>query len=185
MSSRVEIGSVTDPADLNRLIGTSPVDMVYSDPPWGPGNVRYWSTMNRMELPPWPELLSALVAVARRCRGPVFYEQGLRFADKLVDAMRAGNHTLTARWTTAYGHPKRPAVLLLFNSRPPPSLDLSGLGGVRLVTTALHPWARPGATVLDPCAGLGTTCAAGRRLGLQVLGLEASPERAARARARL
>lgn len=184
MLSRVHVGSVTDTQALDALIGTDTVHAIYSDPPWGPGNVQYWRTMNRIDLPGWHDLLRGLVAVSGRCAGPVFYEQGLRFADEFVDAMRAGGHVLTRTWTTAYGNPKRPAKLLLFNAEWPGDEHLlDGLGGVRLVQTALRHF--DVRTVLDPCVGLGTTCAAGKRLGLQVLGLEISPERAARARRRL
>lgn len=31
---------------LDDLMGSNLVDFVYSDPPWGEGNLKYWQTMN-------------------------------------------------------------------------------------------------------------------------------------------
>ena len=42
---RVRHGSVMD--SLDELMGAEKADLIYSDPPWGQGNVKYWQTMNK------------------------------------------------------------------------------------------------------------------------------------------
>ena len=41
---RLWVGDITDGA-VEQLMGGERADVIYSDPPWGPGNQQYWHTM--------------------------------------------------------------------------------------------------------------------------------------------
>jgi len=43
---KVNCGSLTSP-ELDSMLAGERVDILYSDPPWGDGNLAYWQTMNR------------------------------------------------------------------------------------------------------------------------------------------
>lgn len=160
-------------------------EIIYSDPPWGPGNLMYWRTHNQeTERPDWEAFIDLFCRVVSESvvdGGHVFVEMGLRWVDQLAGAMAAVGIQERARWTCYYGNPKLPNVL--WYSGPGTTTDPSGMSGVAMTRCALEGVARPGALVFDPCCGKGMTARCALRLGMRFAGVELNPRRAAVTRA--
>jgi len=160
-------------------------DVVYSDPPWGPGNQQYWHTMRERGSRPrtsWHDFLTAFcdaVAAHRKPTAPVFVEMGLRWADELDRAMAAVGLRHTRRWVPTYGPKSKPLPVTLTLYGP---LDVFvempiPMHGPPVTQAVLETVVRPGMIVLDPCTGLGMTCRWTHRLGAAFRGSEMNAAR--------
>lgn len=160
------------------------VAVVYSDPPWNPGNEKYWRRFAG-ENPPedYRKFLDAWCACASACDAEhVFCEQSIirQHRKMFFDAVdRAPSWKLPAywMWTVQYGSPKRPNVLIHFGHKKidtDPSW-LSGEKMTRMVFMGLH--LKDGDTVADPCMGLGMTSRVAHKFGLNCIGTELNPKR--------
>jgi len=161
------------------------VDAIYTDPPWGSANLKYWRTMNgeRGAAVDWQAFLNRLFTIFKtHCPfGPWYIETGTRFVTDVIDASPI---SCSKRWKCRYraGSKWLPNVLLLFGGvEPKATLAESKRTGLPLVLWALGDMP-PGSTVLDPCCGLGTTAKACLRLGLNFCGNELNPNRLERTR---
>ena len=75
---------------IDALMAGDMADFVYSDPPWGQGNLRYWQTMNkkmtgaeRQEID-YSEFIEKLFSIiARYARDRVVIEYGVRWKDDI------------------------------------------------------------------------------------------------------
>jgi hypothetical protein len=161
-------------------------DVVYVDPPWGPGNQQYWHTMNaRGSVPrtPWPDFLAALCSACRTYRkpsAPVFVEMGLRWVAELDAAMAAVGLAVTRRWSITYGPKAKPLPnsLSLYGAQPTIDMVLpSPPHGPPVTRWMLAATVRPGAIVLDPCTGKGMTARFTHEFGGCFRGLELNPRR--------
>lgn len=178
--SRLVVGALT-PARARKALGGELAHIVYSDPPWGPGNLMYWRTQNgETKRPSWDRFLELFCRVVRsslRDGGHVFVEMGLRWVDQLAEQMAAVGLPERRRWTCYYGSPQRPNVL--WYSGPGTITNPSGMSGVAMTRRALEGAARPGALVFDPCCGKGMTARCAIRLGMRFAGVELNRQRAA------
>lgn len=181
---RLLCGDLTTGA-VASLMGDDLADVVYSDPPWGPGNLQFWATMHDRGSVPretWPRFLAAFcVAVARHSKpeAPVFVEMGLRWVDELDAAMRVEGLGRRRRWPITYGPKKKPLpnVLTLYGPHDV-AVELPDPPHGEPVTRAiLGAVVRPGMLVLDPCTGLGMTARITHRLGAHFRGCELNPAR--------
>jgi hypothetical protein len=172
-------------ARAREALGGKRAPIVYSDPPWGPGNLMYWRTHNgERARPSWDDFLRLfcrVVSASAAGGAHVFVEMGLRWVDQLAAEMAAVGLPERNRWTCYYGHPKLPNVL--WYSGPGTTTDPSGLSGVAMTRRALEGVARPSALVFDPCCGKGMTARCALRLGMRFAGVELNPKRAAATRA--
>ena len=180
MIGRVEIGELTLDRARRALDGQR-ADIVYSDPPWGPGNLMYWRTHNgETERPSWQSFIVNFCRVVEKATTPgahVFVEMGNRWVDELADAMLRCGFPERDRWRCFYGNPKLPNTL--WYSGPGTTTDPSGMSGVAMTRRALEGVAKPGALVFDPCCGKGMTARCAVRLGMRFAGVELNPRRAA------
>lgn len=178
------------------------LDVVYSDPPWNPGNEKWWRRHAGEEEPcaDYEGLVRAWCeAVAGSQPAHIFCEQSVNFAHRAY-LMRAVNRCpawiarepdglhrwrwpLLELWTVQYGSPKRPNMLLHFG-REKLSTDPSGLHNEAMTRCVFEgvDWHRFGrrATVGDPCMGLGTTSRMADAFDLHCVGTELNPTRLAR-----
>lgn len=168
-----------DRVDL--LLAGEQADLVYGDPPWGPGNLMYWRTQNgETARPSWPAFLNTLASSVRRAAAPgahVFLEMGVRWVDELARAMEAVGVPETARWSVQYGNPRRPNVL--WYAGPGAPCDPTSMAGEPMTMHVLATVARPCALVFDPCTGKGMTARCALKLGMRFAGIELNPNRAA------
>ena len=200
MSTVIEIGphrllcaDITEPGTLEPLMLGSTADLIYSDPPWGPGNQQYWHTMNHRGSVPrtsWSGFLWAFAAVCagyRKPAAPVFVEMGLRWTDDLDLAMEAAGLPLLRRWSIFYGPKRKPLenTVALFGA-PAPEFTLPDPPHGEPVTRAIvGACVKPGDLVLDPCTGLGMTARCTVDRGGVFRGTELNPERLEKTAARL
>lgn len=169
------------------------VELVYSDPPWNPGNRKYWRTKADADhdgsygsfLDTWCELVGECIQ-GRETRH-VFTEQS-------YDDDHRSSFLNTVEWTDAwtlplqdqfkvfYGSPgsrsrQNPNMLLHF-SETPLATDPSGLDGEPMTIRACAGIdADPGATVFDPCIGKGMTSRMALYYQWDCVGTEINPKR--------
>lgn len=166
---------------VSTLMGTERADLVYSDPPWGPGNQRYWHTHNgSVPRTDWLTFLAAFCAACsahRKPGAPVFVEMGLRWVEDLDAAMaRVGLHRMR-RWDISYGRPARPNALLLYGLDDV-AIDLGpNTHGEPITRTVLAAVVKPGSVVLDPCCGKGMTARTTHHRGGYFRGSELNSKR--------
>ena len=173
------VGELTPPRAKVALAGEL-AGIVYSDPPWGPGNLMYWRTHNKEKTrPDWRRFLDTFCGIVARNIEPnahVFVEMGLRWVDELAETMASLEIHETQRFRVFYGNPKLPNVL--WYSGPGTTTDPSGLSGVAMTRCALEGVAQAGSLVFDPCCGKGMTARCALRLGMRFAGVELNPKRA-------
>lgn len=175
---RIMVGDVTR-FDVPRLMSGDLADVVYSDPPWGAGNLKYWRTHNKTpQAVDWQAFLTAFcqqVSVHMTPTAHVFVEMGRQWVDDLAREMAHVGIRETARWTVLYGKPARPNVLW-YSGRPLVGTP-EGLHGEPVTEWALSQVVGEGTLVLDPCCGKGMTSRYTHRLGGVFRGLELNPHR--------
>lgn len=166
------------------------VVLVYSDPPWNPGNEKWWRRHAGAEPPvDYRHLLDAWCAVVAAVQPRhVFCEQSVNPGHRkmFTDAVaRCGEWflPLIEEWTVYYGSPGsrscvRPNVLLHFGHERL-TTDPSGMRGeamTRRVFEGLdHTCVRY--LVVDPCMGKGMTSRMAHEFGLDCLGTEINARR--------
>jgi hypothetical protein len=170
-------------------------DIVYSDPPWGEGNLRYWRTQaSDPTRPVWSEFVetwTTSVSAALRRDGALFVEMGLRWEAGFARALEAVGRPLRYRWETQYKAGKKLLPVALLYSGPELRGDFNPvpLRGAALPKACVHEAARAmgllglppvlRGSVLDPCCGKGYTARAAVAAGLHFRGIELNPKRAA------
>lgn len=171
----VERGAVAD------VMGADRAAIVYSDPPWGEGNLRYWRTAaGDAARPRWEDFRERwcdAVAAVLASGASVFVEMGERWADGFATALSDVGIVVTRRWTVQYGHPSRPNVLLYAGPLLLADFDPSALNGAALPRACVAAVARPGGIVLDPCCGKGFTARAAVAAGMHFRGVELNAKR--------
>lgn len=182
---RLICGDITRDEVVSTLMGENKADVIYSDPPWGPGNQKYWHTMNQRGSKPRTDWKTFLEAFAKTCvnyrklGAPVFIEMGLRWTDDLDSAMGAVGLDIVRRWTILYGPKKKPYknTVALYGS-PSPQIDLPDPPYGEPVTRAiLESVVKKGDIVLDPCTGKGMTARVTHLLNGIFYGAELNAER--------
>lgn len=190
---RLLCGDITEPVTLQTLMGEERADVVYSDPPWGPGNQQYWHTMRERGSAPrtsWEAFLAAfceLCAVYRKPNAPVFVEMGMRWVDELDDAMKAQGLARQRRWTIFYGPKAKPLpnTLSLYGEKDVEVVMPKPAWGQEVTRAALASVGHRGMIVLDPCTGLGMTARFTHALGGVFRGTEMNALRLERTATRL
>jgi hypothetical protein len=166
------------------------VELVYSDPPWNPGNATYWRTHAKQSAcESYARFLDRLVEIYVQCqnRGArnVLIEQSIRPEHHgmfltAVDRNPAWKLAYQGHYEVFYSRQRRPNALLHFGSTKL-ATDPSGLSGEPMTLRAIT-GTRPtaGAWIVDPCMGLGMTSRMAHGFGLNCLGTELNPLRLAK-----
>lgn len=166
------------------LMGHHRARVVYSDPPWSPGNEKWWRRHAGVEPPgAYDALLDAWCLCAHASgAGDVFVEQSVKQEHcQLLLAAVARCHRWTLplleTWTVEYGSPKRPNALLHFGTRKI-STDPTGMSGEAMTRRVFEGLTiDPGSLVCDPCTGLGTSSRVAHAFGCDFVGTELNPKR--------
>jgi hypothetical protein len=150
-------------------------DCVYSDPPWGIGNLRYWRTMNGQ-----PNYSSDWYFFLERFKhqcythsttnAPILIEMGLRFVGDVKHFFGKPKQEFLCNYNSG----KNRNMLLVFGGSVG---DVAGMTGFNLVKTALSTLDPSPTSVLDPCAGKGTTLRVCRNLGISCYANELNTRR--------
>jgi hypothetical protein len=172
-------------SDVAGAIATRNV-VVYSDPPWNPGNEKYWRTQAGLKpAKSYGEFLDAWCRVVSSCNPlHVFCEQSSseKHNGMLLAAIeRSGgwNLDLIEKWTVCYGSKSsvRPNVLFHFGGTGI-STDPSGLRGEKMTRTVFEGLHIPvDSTIVDPCMGKGMTSRMAHIFGCHCVGAELNAAR--------
>jgi hypothetical protein len=188
---KVTCGSLISP-DVDAMLAGERVDILYSDPPWGDGNLAYWQTMNKKmtgaETPQvkHDELYDRIMElVLRHVGGYVFIETGLRWKEYVVQRfLTVGLVNVVSyplRYTSGAKLMENVLVCGLTNfshlTQGWTQLNPSPFRGAELVRRVVGSVARPGGIVLDPCCGMGYTARAAVAAGMQFRGNELNQAR--------
>jgi hypothetical protein len=165
------------------------VAVVYSDPPWNPGNEKWWRRHAGVDAPrDYNELLDTwCMCVGSLQPQHVFCEQSVndthrRMFTSAVDRCKSWTLPLLEEWTVYYGSPgsrscTRPNKLLHFGNERLAG-DPSGMTGQSMTTHVFDALDLPqGAWVADPCMGKGMTSREAHMHRLNCLGIELSRKR--------
>lgn len=193
---RVRHGDVND--GLADLMRGDRAQIMYSDPPWGEGNIKYWSTLNKKmngvyNIPASLDtfLNSVFGAAAQFVDGFMVVEYGVRWRDMIQERGRAAGFVPHGIVDIIYDSRDLPLDAHLF-ARPglefPPGYgDTFRLTkGYRCTRNAVQPLAElvkrtnPDPIILDPCCGMGYTAQTAVDFGLSFRGNEINEARLAK-----
>ena len=165
--------------DLDDLFQGQKADVLYSDPPWGEGNLKFWRTHNGQKghHVDWVAFMRRLKFLAdRHVKGSLFIETGMRF-EKDVESVFGKPQ---GRYVIKYkgGGQILPNLLLGYGEQP--KNDPTGKTGFDVPFTALSSLPTPPKSVFDCCVGLGTTAKVAKKLGILCYANELNPKRAAK-----
>ena len=165
------------------------VRIIYSDPPWNPGNEKWWRRHAGVEPPPdYAGLLDAWCTdVTHHTIEHVFCEQSVnpRHRQLFLDAVTrcpSWRLPLLEEWTVYYGSPgsrscTRPNTLLHFGQRRLRT-DPSGLSGEAMTSCVFEGLIYPTGTIVgDPCMGKGMTSRLAHAAGWCCVGTELNERR--------
>lgn len=163
----------------------SKADIVYSDPPWSPGCLKWWYTYaGRSSSCGYEMFLASLCArIARVTPQHVFIEQSINTEHREMLLSAIGSCAswmlpLAGIYECVYGRPRRPNVLLHWgfaSLRTDPSMR----HGVDLVRVALQgTGGLMGRIIYDPCMGKGATSRVAHEMGASFVGHEMNSRRA-------
>lgn len=182
---RLLCADITIDGAIDVLMDGARADVIYSDPPWGPGNQQYWHTMRERGSTPrtdWKKFLDAFAAVCANHRtsdAPVFVEMGLRWTGDLDQAMEVVGLPLVERWGILYGPKKKPLpnTVAAYGSLPPVFELPDPPHGEPVTRAILGAAVNHGDIVLDPCTGLGMTARCATKAGGMFYGCEMNAAR--------
>jgi len=193
---RVKHGDVTK--GIDDLMKGESADIVYSDPPWGTGNVKYWHSINKRQTgdvttgQDYSEFLNSVFGVIKRyAKNIVFIEGGNQWINQEIETARKFGMRLHTTIDLNYraGSKLLPMHLNIFykNERPKVSQEyLAELGasmGAKTARLAIAPFAKKGGIILDPCCGMGYTAKAGVFHGMHFRGNELNSHRLSKTKA--
>lgn len=185
----IQAGATLESAQA--LVAQHEVDVIYTDPPWGPQALHMFDTMRESEYQEWTSFLDQFsAAVDWAAKRRVFIYMGTKWAFDTAEAVRRKGFTVLAQTQLEYGSPvwwpslgrkKRLEAAMIQMSRDPHDKAVSWGGDVHGRARCSEAIAAvPGAQlVYDPCVGLGLVAAVTKKLGLRFVGSEPSEERLA------
>lgn len=174
-------------------------DVLYSDPPWGDGNVGYWATKASKDTgEPVPRityeaLISRIFGLIRsHVAGYVFIETGFRWEEdtraRMAQAGVREVDSVTLKYRSGSKWLENVLIAGTIGGGMDHVLALTAVAGGHGPAVARECIARtvsPGGIVLDPCCGMGYTAQAAVDAGAEFRGNELNPVRLAKTIRRL
>lgn len=165
-SHKISCASIESPVVDKMLQGTK-AKLLYSDPPWGDGNLKYWVTMNKKmtgnEFSPlsYRQLLDRIYEIIDKyVEGHIMIETGPRWVDALLADL--GAKYFNARSIKLEYSGGLPCFLVYASTSP--DVNYTGVPvnktGQKVVSELVGAVTNPGDVVIDPCCGMGYTAQA-------------------------
>lgn len=185
--------------DLTELMGGQQADFMYSDPPWGQGNLKYWQTMNHKMTgaeknnPDYSDFLNHYFdLVAKYAKDRIVVEYGERWADDVIKLCtdRGFKHITTLKGI--YSGENLPLDFHFFSKSgdmviPPDMAEFcathKGYTVVKGIGKRLIP--DDAKLILDPCCGMGFSAQLAIDHGIAFRGNELNAKRLKKTIARL
>lgn len=196
----VNCACIMDPSVVELASAQGKVKVLYSDPPWGDGNLKYWVTLKNRQNPEslpqdskatlsYDQLLSRIDELIRYVDGYVFIETGERWRESLKQHFRDIGLYNVVDFDLEYNHPKTIVNPVIYGGTAPqysfnftPTHKKNDHIAVREI---LQQVVSEGDLVFDPCCGMGFTAQAAKDLKCRFVGNEFNPSRLKKTIARL
>lgn len=159
-------------SNINDVLNGAKVDVMYSDPPWGEGNLSYWQTINTRQTGDEPNpvnldaFLNRIFKIASdNVKGVTFIEYGVKWRSGIKDLAKQYGFVDIGTIPLQYrsGSKLLPLDLHVFAKKPMTLPDdyikrvenTYGYNTLKQVFS-LYP-DMEGLSILDPCCGMGYT----------------------------
>lgn len=196
---KVRHGNIYEAAQVEEFVGEDRADIFYSDPPWGPGNLKYWDTINKKMNPDAKSyefgfdvdrfLETVLRSAKKFSKGFVVIEYGKRWTHKVENMGKAFGLYYCGTVEVLYDNAKRPLDVVFFHVDEPKDLDLSSVYHTAEYTTVKTIFgllgAKEGGTGMDLCCGLGYSARACIDFKMKFIGNELNKKRLEKTMAKL
>lgn len=157
--------------------------MVYSDPPWNPGNAKMWRTISKLDggvgrAVNWDNFLSSLIkCILFPNPEHIFIESGVKQTQEFIEhALKNGFPAYQKTWNVFYNytHPNR---ISYFSNTNTFSGNPWGMKNEPMTRHVFEHLAESGKIVFDPCIGLGMTARMAHNFNMICYGNELNPKR--------
>lgn len=175
--------------NFNTLMNSEKAHILYTDPPWGDGNMKYWCTLNKRHTGLEVEAMSykSLIKVIKNIiinnvDGYVFLETGNKWLSETLEDLsdilfnykvyslqyKSGSKLLT-----------NPVIVGTTNSnyKLPNLRSLEGAIDEKSLEIAIPLLAKEGQILLDPCCGMGNSARAAIKNKMRFFGNEFNEKR--------
>jgi hypothetical protein len=184
---KITNASIDDPI-VDSLLAGEKIDIFYSDPPWGDGNLKYWVTMNKKmtgrEFTPltYTALIDRITGLIKNhVHGHVFIETGKAWEAETVQALNGLVHGVRTYKLLYKSGSKMLENVLIYGvtdpSIPRMNFDPTGMSGLAVVNKCIEAVATPNGIVCDPCCGMGYSARAAVKNGMRFRGNEFNAKR--------
>lgn len=177
---------------IDNLMSDEKADFVYSDPPWGQGNLKYWQTINKRHTGKEPNSIDYskflphyFELVHKYAKDVIVIEYGVGWRNDIIKVSSDAGFIHGGCCTSLYSASKLlPLDVHVMSKSGNYKIDdefadgclkLRGLNLVKFVFTKMLP--KDASIVLDPMCGMGYTAQATVDLGLSFRGNELNEKR--------
>jgi len=173
---------------IDSMLAGEKVSVLYSDPPWGNGNLKYWVTMNKKmtgkEFKPltYSALITRIVGLIHNyVNGHVFIETGPKWEKETIEAIQGlikNIRVYRLQYRSGSNMLENVMIYGVTDTRHPMmQFDPSGMHGFEVPKQCIASVATPGGIVFDPCCGMGYSAKAAVRAGMRFRGNEFNAKR--------
>ncbi len=186
---KVKCGDIMQGID-DLMVGEK-ADLIYSDPPWGQGNLRYWQTINKRHTGQEPKdikyekfLPFFFKLVSKFSRDIVVIEYGVRWRDDVIKLANQNGFKSGGVCTSLYSSKLLPLDVHLFSKSGKAKMtdvfkkgcfENKGFNLVDFIFSQILP--QNSKIVLDPMCGMGYTAIASKKYNLAFRGNELNQKR--------
>jgi len=175
--------------DFNKLLKGSKAHILYTDPPWGDGNMKYWCTLNKRHTGQENEAMSykSLIKIIKNMiknhvDGYVFLETGNKWLDETLNDVKDviyNERVYNLRYKSGSKLLTNPVIVGTTNPNLVlPNLDaLEGAIDEDSLKVAIPLLAKEGAILLDPTCGMGNSARSAIQNKMRFVGNEFNSKR--------
>ena len=175
--------------DFNKLLEGSKAHILYTDPPWGDGNMKYWCTLNKRHTGQEIEAMSykTLIKIIKdmiknHVDGYVFLETGNQWLDETLEDIKDviyNQKVYSLRYKSGSKLLTNPVIVGTTNPNLVlPNLDaLEGAIDEDSLKIAIPLLAKEGAILLDPTCGMGNSARSAIQNKMRFVGNEFNSKR--------
>tara|TARA_R110000823_G_scaffold17959_4_gene56187 strand:+ start:1312 stop:1941 length:630 start_codon:yes stop_codon:yes gene_type:complete len=175
--------------DFNKLLKGSKAHILYTDPPWGDGNMKYWCTLNKRHTGQEIEAMSykTLIKIIKdmiknHVDGYVFLETGNQWLDETLEDIKDviyNQKVYSLRYKSGSKLLTNPVIVGTTNPNLVlPNLDaLEGAIDEDSLKIAIPLLAKEGAILLDPTCGMGNSARSAIQNKMRFVGNEFNSKR--------
>lgn len=177
-------------ANFKKLLNGEKAHIMYTDPPWGDGNMKYWVTINKRHTGAnhtpltYKQLIKVIKdVIVNHVDGYVFLETGNQWLSETVEDLKdvlfnVQHFSLTYK----SGSKVLTNPVIIGTTRPdlelPKSISkVEGALDEKSLEIAIPILAKEGAILLDPCCGMGNSARAAIDNGMRFVGNEFNAKR--------